>query len=101
MIKLKFNNNIIKEFEKQAISPDEAVDELVTNSIAAESDSIELNVAGKWTASQNGSLEEKNSYFIIKDDGCGIEVKDLDEVLSPTTKANSNSKTLNRHGLWA
>jgi len=87
------SNAIFKELGNNNYDFIELISELIDNSIAAKVDGTPLNIKIEIGLSSN----QKETYLIIKDDGCGIKKENLGKAITPA--GFSGGKTLNEHGL--
>ena len=93
-IEVKASDNLFRELGNNTYDFVDLVSEFIDNSIAAKVEDEKLVVKIEIGLSK---LNEKQSYFSIKDNAKGIPFEYLGKALSPG--ATSGGKTLNEHGL--
>ena len=93
-IEVKASDNLFRELGNNTYDFVDLVSEFIDNSIAAKVEDEKLVVKIEIGLSK---LNEKQSYFSIKDNAKGIPFEYLGKALSPG--ASSGGKTLNEHGL--
>lgn len=93
IINIEPSNNIFEELGNTNYSLEEALSELIDNSISARVDNS-VNIEISFYIDKNTG---KSSHLIIKDDASGIKENDISRCVSPAGKQTIGS--LNEHGL--
>lgn len=94
IIKIEPSNNIFQELGKTDYTFEEALSELIDNSISAKIEDVDLHVELIFSLDKN---TKKCSTMVIRDNASGIRETDIGVCISPAGKQTKSS--LNEHGL--